>query len=96
MPREDFHSTDLEGAAYYAGIYGYSFDPADDRPSRVEADAECDLGRFELDGRMWDEMPAPVSLPVGSTRISVDGQLERIGCDRDRVPVRIREGAVPG
>lgn len=42
MPREDFHSTDLEGAAYYAGIYGDAFDLADERPSRAEAD--CDFG----------------------------------------------------
>ena len=44
MAREDFHSTDLEGAAYYAGIYGDAFDLAGERPSRVEAEADCDFG----------------------------------------------------
>lgn len=63
MSREDFHSTDLAGAAYYAGIYGDGLDPVDDRPSRVEA--EFDQGLFVLPAS-WEDVGSP---PTGRDQL---------------------------
>lgn len=37
---DDFHSTDLAGAAYYAAIYSKAFEVDVDRPSWLEAEMD--------------------------------------------------------
>lgn len=71
MP-DDFRSTDLQGAAYYARIFDTGFERDIDRPSRIEAENDEIIFALGFDPR--DDRPSIGEVENG---VVTDDGLER-------------------